>query len=525
MLSLSDLAPGLHGVQLHEVGDCGHGIAGVGGQIDGADLATLSVGSDGVRRGHVLHVVGHLAGLDDLDGVSLVVHALPDNRANIPARYQSSAEQLDGCRRHHERHGRRRRRDRVRSARRRDRVLGGRGRTGQDELHARGQGARDSRAAARRCAAGHRHRLPPSRHGRHHRRPARSHPPRRRTGIDRLLVAELTRLPGDVHGVQVHTSGACTGTAFADAGPKVSNISLPDVVTPGDLEGAVAVSLSTVELPSLASLLADDGASIVVHTDADNHANIPTRYTSADVTTGGPDAATQATGDAGAGLLCGTLRAVPPTERYIDGVYQVTLGRIVEPSAAATWTSYLQRHSRAAFVATINASTEARRLLVRSLYALVPRQRAGSGRAPYWSAQLGKPRFDQDTLEASLLASKRFYDQAGGTNGDYVEVLFDFLLFRGPTSGERSIWTTYLGRHGSRAAMARSLLATTEHRAMVVIDEYNMLLGRDPALQEIAIWATYLQRGGEVRALRSFLLASNEFYEFAVAEITFPGPI
>ena len=102
-------------------------------------------------------------------------------------------------------------------------------------------------------------------------------------------------------------------------------------------------------------------------------------------------------------------------------------------------------------------------------------------------------------------------------------MVFDFLLFRGPTSGERSIWTTYLGRNGSRAAMARSLLATTEHRAMVVIDEYNMLLGRDPALQEIAIWATYLQRGGEVRALRSFLLASNEFYEFAVAEITFPG--
>ena len=98
----------------------------------------------------------------------------------------------------------------------------------------------------------------------------------------------------------------------------------------------------------------------------------------------------------------------------------------------------------------------------------------------YWSGQLGKPRFDQDTLEASLLASKRFYDQAGGTNGDYVEVLFDFLLFRGPTSGERSIWTTYLGRNGSRAAMARSLLATTEHRAMVVIDEYNMLLGQRP---------------------------------------------
>ena len=176
-------------------------------------------------------------------------------------------------------------------------------------------------------------------------------------------------------------------------------------------------------------------------------------------------------------------------------------------------------------MATISASTEARRQLVRSLYALYLDSEPDAGGLTYWTGQLGKPRFDQDTLEASLLASKRFYDQAGGTNGDYVEMMYSFLLFRGPTSGERSIWTTYLGRNGSRTAMARSLLATTEHRAVVVIDEYNMLLGRDPALQEIAIWATYLQRGGEVRALRSFLLASNEFYAFAVAGTTFPGPV
>ena len=38
-----------------------------------------------------------LAGLDDLDGVSLVVHALPDNRANIPARYQSSQSSSTGA--------------------------------------------------------------------------------------------------------------------------------------------------------------------------------------------------------------------------------------------------------------------------------------------------------------------------------------------------------------------------------------------------------------------------------------------
>ena len=96
MVSVSDLAPGLHGMQLHEVGDCGDGIAGVGGQVDGADLATLSVGPDGVAEATFSTSSDDLGGLDDLDGVSLVVHAQPDNRANIPARYQSTQSSSTG---------------------------------------------------------------------------------------------------------------------------------------------------------------------------------------------------------------------------------------------------------------------------------------------------------------------------------------------------------------------------------------------------------------------------------------------
>lgn len=49
-------------------------------------------------------------------------------------------------------------------------------------------------------------------------------------------------------------------------------------------------------------LLDDDGAAIMVHSEADNFANVPDRYTD-----GGPDEDTLSTGDAGERLACGVV--------------------------------------------------------------------------------------------------------------------------------------------------------------------------------------------------------------------------
>jgi Cu-Zn family superoxide dismutase len=48
-----------------------------------------------------------------------------------------------------------------------------------------------------------------------------------------------------------------------------------------------------------------DGSAFIVHSGADNYANIPTRYSAAGIP--GPDAATLATGDAGARSACGVI--------------------------------------------------------------------------------------------------------------------------------------------------------------------------------------------------------------------------
>ena len=52
---------------------------------------------------------------------------------------------------------------------------------------------------------------------------------------------------------------------------------------------------------TLEDLQAGDGTSLMVHADADNFGNIPTRYAPA------PDEETLATGDAGPRVACGVI--------------------------------------------------------------------------------------------------------------------------------------------------------------------------------------------------------------------------
>ena len=117
----------------------------------------------------------------------------------------------------------------------------------------------------------------------------------------------------EFHGFHVHANGACTGD-FTGAGGHWN----PAGGTHGDHTGdmpvlyadaaGVARSTSTLDAFSVASLLADDGGvAVIVHAGRDNYGNIPARYSNGPGT--GPDAATEATGDAGGRFACGVVGA------------------------------------------------------------------------------------------------------------------------------------------------------------------------------------------------------------------------
>jgi Cu-Zn family superoxide dismutase len=91
-----DLPPGFHGFHVHEVGQCEPPFTSAGGHLHledtfhsehSGDMPVLLVNSDGTGEVSFETDWFALRDLFDEDGSAIMVHALPDNYANIPERY------------------------------------------------------------------------------------------------------------------------------------------------------------------------------------------------------------------------------------------------------------------------------------------------------------------------------------------------------------------------------------------------------------------------------------------------------
>ena len=95
------LTPGFHGFHVHSVGECVPPFTSAGGHYNptgavhgshAGDMPSLLVLDDGTASLQFATDNFTIAELFDADGTAIIVHALPDNFANIPTRYQSTTE-------------------------------------------------------------------------------------------------------------------------------------------------------------------------------------------------------------------------------------------------------------------------------------------------------------------------------------------------------------------------------------------------------------------------------------------------
>lgn len=96
-VDVSGLPPGFHGFHIHAAGTCEAPFTSAGGHINPAgqnhahhagDLPDLLVNADGRAHMMVKTTRFRLEEFLDADGSAVIIHADPDNHANIPARYR-----------------------------------------------------------------------------------------------------------------------------------------------------------------------------------------------------------------------------------------------------------------------------------------------------------------------------------------------------------------------------------------------------------------------------------------------------
>jgi Cu-Zn family superoxide dismutase len=142
------------------------------------------------------------------------------------------------------------------------------------------------------------------------------------TSVDHGVNVEVSvaGLPPGFHGFHVHAVGECV-PPFSSAGSHLNPHGTHHPAHAGDMpvllvnaDGRGEARFLT-DRYAVADLL---GAALIIHANPDNYANIPERYlapgptaspanSAPPVLVSGPDAATLATGDAGARIACGVI--------------------------------------------------------------------------------------------------------------------------------------------------------------------------------------------------------------------------
>ncbi len=145
---------------------------------------------------------------------------------------------------------------------------------------------------------------------------------RHATQVQVALNAPGVPAPRDFHGFHIHTTGVCnpqpmgspTPVPFGSAGGHWNPAGVHHGSHAGDLPSlhinadGTAASGFDIDRFDVGQLFDADGSAVVLHAGRDNFANIPATYESGGVP--GPNAATNAAGDAGGRYACGVLQPV-----------------------------------------------------------------------------------------------------------------------------------------------------------------------------------------------------------------------
>lgn len=98
---VKNLPPGFHGFHIHEAGVCAAPFTTAGGHLNpasqshpahAADMPVLLVNANGTGEARFPTDRFAVSDLFDADGSAVIVHASPDNYANIPTRYVAAPD-------------------------------------------------------------------------------------------------------------------------------------------------------------------------------------------------------------------------------------------------------------------------------------------------------------------------------------------------------------------------------------------------------------------------------------------------
>ncbi len=169
--------------------------------------------------------------------------------------------------------------------------------------------------------------------------------------------------------------------------------------------------------------------------------------------------------------------------------------------------------TRAQFVHGLMDTDEYRGLDVDRAFTRFLRRSVDPGGRTYWinSIKGGKELW---RFRAQLFGSNEYFTKAGGTNGAYLDHVYQDVLGRVPDAAGRAYWVAKLDGGADRGSVALQFINTSEFRHVVIDDQFLRFLDRKATPSEVTTWTTTLATSptGEQDLIAS-LAASTAYFD------------
>jgi hypothetical protein len=201
-------------------------------------------------------------------------------------------------------------------------------------------------------------------------------------------------------------------------------------------------------------------------------------------------------------------------ELFLNQVYLVALHRAPDQAGLDFWRSYLELgYARKFVVARIVHSHESQVTAVNSTYQSYLDRPATSGEI----AGALSPHSTAQGLEfnAQILGSKEFYQNAGGTQQDFLTALGEAVLGTSLTTEQRTTLTHLLNQGATRTQVSKALLQSNAGITSHVTSLYQAILDRAPDTKGLNYFSRILKDGGTTEQVIIDMLSSNELFAIA----------
>lgn len=208
-----------------------------------------------------------------------------------------------------------------------------------------------------------------------------------------------------------------------------------------------------------------------------------------------------------------TPSVTAPNEHYVAALYEVLLGRQVDPVGLAYWTGLLDKGvTRLTVVMQIENTQEFRIQTIREIYVTYLNRQPDQAGLAFWLGFVNSGAI-LEQVQVGILASEEYFQtQGGGTNAGYVNALYMDLLFRPVDQPSGTAWILALQQGQARAAVAGMILTSQEADAHKVVNYYSRYLGRTPDAYGFDVFTTALVHGTLPQDVIAVILSSQEFF-------------